>query len=146
MKWKVRVDRLPQSGKVCFGQIHDKTDKFDDVIRIQCQGSGGQTSGSIRMRINGYVTEVLEGGGKTVGEFNMGEEMYLECTYQNSIVKLYELNSSGNRVKTIYTSGRVAAKENYFKAGAYLQSVKGKKARDINDFGLVGIKEIRVSH
>lgn len=146
MIWKVKVDRLPQSGKVCFGQIHDKTDKFDDVIRVQCQGSGGQTSGKVSMRINGYVTEVLEGGGKTVGEFNLGEELYLELTYKSSIVKLYELDSNGNRVRTIFTSKKAAAKENYFKAGAYLQSVKGKKAKDINDFGLVGIKEVKVFH
>ncbi len=146
MLWKVKVDRLPQSGKVCFGQIHDKTKKFDDVIRVQCQGKGGQTSGKISMRINGYVTEVLEGGGKTVGSFNIEEEMYLELTYKNSIVKLYELNNNGVRIKTIFTSKKAAAKENYFKAGAYLQSVKGKKAKNINDFGLVGIKEIKIFH
>ncbi len=146
MIWKVKVDRLPQSGKVCFGQIHDKTDKFDDVIRVQCQGDPFQTSGEITLRINGYVTEVLEGGGKSVGTIRMGEELYYELTYQNSIVKLYELNSSGNRVKTIYTSKKASAKENYFKAGCYLQSVKGKKAQGSKDFGLVGIKELKVFH
>ncbi|CAL2059011.1 polysaccharide lyase family 7 protein [Tenacibaculum sp. 190524A05c] len=146
MIWKVRVDHLPQSGKVCFGQIHDKTDTFDDVIRVQCQGDPYQSSGDIKLRINGYVTEVLEGGGKTVGTITLGEELYYELTYQNSIVKLYELNASGNRVKTIYTSKTAPAKENYFKAGCYLQSVKGKKATGSNDFGLVGIKELKVFH
>ena len=145
MKWRVRVDRLPSSGKVCFGQIHDKTDKFDDVIRVQCQGSANQTSGSVKMRINGYVTEVLEGGGKTVGNFNLGEEMYLELTYKNSIVKLYELDNSGNRVHTIYTSKSVAAKENYFKAGNYLQSMKGKSYKS-SDYGRVGINKLEVFH
>ncbi|SNR14813.1 polysaccharide lyase family 7 protein [Tenacibaculum jejuense] len=146
MIWKVKVDRLPQSGKVCFGQIHDKTDKFDDVIRVQCQGDPFQTSGEITLRINGYVTEVLEGGGKSVGKIRIGEELYYELTYQNSVVKLYELNSSGSRVKTIFTSKKAAAKENYFKAGCYLQSVKGKKAKGPNDFGLVGIKELKIFH
>ncbi|GAA4272556.1 polysaccharide lyase family 7 protein [Aquimarina gracilis] len=145
MKWKVRVDRLPSSGKVCFGQIHDKTDTFDDVIRVQCQGSANQTSGSVKMRINGYVTEVLEGGGKTVGNFNLGEELYLELTYKNSIVRLYELDNNGNRSRTIYTSKSVSAKENYFKAGSYLQSMKGKSYKS-SDYGSVGIQKLEVFH
>ncbi len=145
MRWKVRVDRLPSSGKVCFGQIHDKTDFFDDVIRVQCQGKANQTSGSVKMRINGYVTEKLEGGGKTVGSFNLGEEMYLELTYKNSIVRLYELNSSGNRVKTIFTSKPAAAKQNYFKAGNYLQSMKGKSYSSSN-YGRVAIQKLDVFH
>ena len=146
MIWKVKVDHLPQSGKVCFGQIHDRTDKFDDVIRVQCQGDPFQNSGEITLRINGYVTEVLEGGGKSVGTIQIGQELYYELTYQNSVVKLYELNSSGSRVKTIFTSKKAEAKENYFKAGCYLQSVKGKKSQGTNDFGLVGIKELKVFH
>lgn len=145
MKWRVRVDRLPSSGKVCFGQIHDKTDFFDDVIRVQCQGQANQTSGSVKLRINGFVTEVLEGGGKTVGNFNIGEELYFELTYKNKIVKLYELNNSGNRVRTIYTSKSVSAKQNYFKAGAYLQSMKGKSYKS-SDYGRVGINKLEVSH
>lgn len=145
MKWRVRVDRLPSSGKVCFGQIHDKTDKFDDVIRVQCQGKANQTSGSVKMRINGYVTEVLEGGGKTVGNFNLGEEMYLELTYKNSIVKLYRLDNNGNRVSTIFTSKKASAKQNYFKAGNYLQSMKGKSYKS-SDYGRVGIQKLEVFH
>jgi len=145
MRWKVRVDRLPSSGKVCFGQIHDRTDFFDDVIRVQCQGSANQISGSVKLRINGYVTEELEGGGKTVGNFNLGEELYFELTYQNSIVKLYELNNSGNRVRTIFTSQPAAAKQNYFKAGSYLQSMKGKSYKS-SDYGSVGISKLEVFH
>ncbi len=145
MRWKVRVDRLPSSGKVCFGQIHDKTDFFDDVIRVQCQGSANQTSGSVKLRINGYVTEALEGGGKTVGNFNLGEELYFELTYQNSVVKLYELNNNGGRVRTIFTSQRAAAKQNYFKAGSYLQSMKGKSYKS-SDYGSVAIQKLEVFH
>ncbi|WP_075341065.1 polysaccharide lyase family 7 protein [Tenacibaculum agarivorans] len=146
MIWRVRVDHLPQSGKVCFGQIHDKTDKFDDVIRVQCEGDPFQKTGNVKFRINGYVTEVLEGGGKTVGSLTLGQELHLELTYKNKIVKLYELDNNGNRVKTIYTSKSVAARENYFKAGCYLQSVKGKKAKNSDDFGLIAIRELKVFH
>ena len=145
MRWRVRVDRLPSSGKVCFGQIHDKTDFFDDVIRVQCQGNANQTSGSVKLRINGYVTEELEGGGKTVGNFNLGQELYFELTYQNSIVKLYELNNSGNRIRTIFTSQQAAAKQNYFKAGCYLQSMKGKSYNS-SDYGSVAINKLEVFH
>jgi len=35
MKWKVRIEDLPPSGKLCFGQIHERDDKFDDIIRVQ---------------------------------------------------------------------------------------------------------------
>jgi len=145
MRWKVRVDRLPSSGKVCFGQIHDKTDFFDDVIRVQCQGSANQTSGSVKLRINGYVTEVLEGGGKTVGNFNLGEELYFELSYKNSIVRLYELNNNGSRERTIYTSKSAPARQNYFKAGCYLQSMKGKSYSSSN-YGSVAINKLEVFH
>jgi len=145
MRWRVRVDRVPSSGKVCFGQIHDKTDFFDDVIRVQCQGSANQTSGSVKLRINGYVTEALEGGGKTVGNINLGQEYYFELSYRNSIVRLYELNNSGNRIRTIFTSQRASAKQNYFKAGSYLQSMKGKSYRS-SDYGSVAIKKLEVFH
>ncbi|MFD0993412.1 polysaccharide lyase family 7 protein [Tenacibaculum geojense] len=146
MIWRVRVDHLPQSGKVCFGQIHDKTDEFDDVIRVQCQGDPYQTSGNVKLRINGYVTEVLEGGGKTVGDFNLGDELHLELTYKNSIVKLYRLDNNRNRVETIFTSKSAKAKENYFKAGCYLQSVKGKSSANSSDFALIAIRELEVFH
>jgi len=145
MRWRLRVDRLPSSGKVCFGQIHDRTDFFDDVIRVQCQGRANQTSGSVKLRINGYVTEELEGGGKTIGNFNLGEELYYELTYKNSIVRLYELNNNGNRIKTIFTSRKASAKQNYFKAGSYLQSMKGKSYKS-SDYGRVAIKKIEVFH
>jgi len=112
---------------------------------VQCQGSANQTSGSVKLRINGYVTEELEGGGRTVGNFNLGEELYFELTYQNSIVKLYELNNSGNRIRTIYTSQRAAARQNYFKAGCYLQSMKGKSFKN-SDYGSVSIQKLEVFH
>jgi len=145
MIWKVRVNRLPSSGKVCFGQIHDKTKKFDDVIRIQCQGKPNQSKGSLKMRINGFVTEKLEGGGKTKGSFDIGEELHLELTYKKGIVKLYRLDEEANRIETIYKSKKVPAHQNYFKVGNYLQSMKNKKFGSW-DYGSVSVKEIQVFH
>ncbi len=147
MRWRVRVNKLPESGKLCFGQIHDKTDKFDDVIRVQFQGQAFQTSGNAKMKINGYVTEEL-GDKKSddVGSFPLGQEIYLELTYQNSRVELWLLNGNGSRNRRIYRSPNVSAKENYFKAGAYLQSVKGKPFTNTSNFGSVSIRSLEVSH
>ncbi len=147
MIWRVKVDQLSQSGKLCFGQIHAGSGSaFDDVIRVQCQGSANQTSGSVTWRILGYVAEDLLGSGQSVGSFNLGDELYLELTMQNSIVTLYELDSGGTRINTVFTSGAVASTDNYFKAGCYLQSSQGQTANGPTDFGLVGINEITVSH
>ena len=37
MKWRFRIEDLPPSGKLCFGQIHERSDKFDDIIRVQVE-------------------------------------------------------------------------------------------------------------
>lgn len=148
MKWKVRIDDLPPSGKVCFGQIHAESgSQFDDVIRVQVQGSSGQNSGEVDLRINGYVTEELLGSGQTISNFtfNMDTEYYFELTMRNEVVRLYSLNSNGTRNSTLFTSGDVDSDGNYFKAGCYLQSTQSSH-HSSNTFGLVGIKELTVSH
>jgi len=145
MKWKVRIDRLPSSGKLCFGQIHSRAGGFDDIIRVQCKGKANQTSGTVKMRINGYVTEKVDGKGKTVGKFDLGEEMYLELSYKNKIIKLHELDNDGNRIRTIFTSKPIDCKKNYFKVGNYLQSMQGK-SYDSSDYGSVAIQKLEVSH
>lgn len=147
MKWRFRVDDLPPSGKLCFGQIHERSDALDDVIRVQCEGSANQTSGTMKLRILGYVTEQILGSGQTVPNFtfNMDQDYYFELTFQNRIVKLYELNNNGSRIRTLFTSQSVNADENYFKAGCYLQSTRSSH-RSSSSFGLVGIKNISVSH
>ncbi|MEO0472106.1 MAG: polysaccharide lyase family 7 protein [Bacteroidota bacterium] len=153
MKWKVRVDRLPYSGKLAFGQIHDDTDQIDDAIRVQAQGSGNQSSGQIRIRILGFATDTDDNSNavsttETGFYFDIGETLYLELTMQNSIIKLYELNNSGSRINTIFTSNSINAQGCYYKAGCYLQSVKDYSNSDksINNFGLVGISELSVDH
>lgn len=146
MQWKVRVDRLPSSGKICFGQIHDKTDFYDDVIRVQFEGSPNQTSGSVKMKIMGWVTEK---NGDRKGDFvgsgwQVGQEMNLELTFGNKKVVLNRINSNGSRSQ-LYSFNGANAKQNYFKAGSYLQSVKGKSFSN-NDYGVVAIKSLSVSH
>ncbi len=147
MKWKVRVDNLPPSGKLCFGQIHSTGSVYDDVIRVQVQGSNGQNSGNVTLRILGYCTETLLGSGQSISgfTFNMNTEYFFELTMQNQIVKLYALNASGSRTSTLFTSGAVNSTSNYFKAGNYSQSTVSSDFGS-STFGLVGISYLTVSH
>ncbi len=146
MKWRFKVEDLPPSGKLCFGQIHERSDKFDDVIRVQVEGSAGQNSGSVKLRILGYVTEEIEGSGRTIDfDMNMDTEYYFELTMRNSVVTLYNLNNSGNRTSTLFQSVDLGdTDENYFKAGCYLQSTKSSHAGS-NVYGQVAIRSISVS-
>ncbi|MDH7445801.1 RICIN domain-containing protein [Aquimarina sp. 2201CG14-23] len=146
MKWRFRIEDLPPSGKLCFGQIHERNDSYDDVIRVQVQGSNGQNSGGVDLRILGYVTEEIEGQGRTINfDMNMDTEYYFELTMRNSVVRLYELNNSGSRVRTLFTSVDIGdADENYFKAGAYLQSTSSSHSSS-NVYGQVAIKDLSVN-
>lgn len=148
MKWRVRVDDLPPSGKVCFGQIHAESGSpFDDVIRVQVFGDNGQNSGNVDLRVNGYVTEALLGSGQTVTnfDFQLDTEYYFEITMKNKIVKFYALDANGERVITLFTSGEVNSTQNYFKAGNYLQSTQSSHYNS-SVYGLVGIKTLEVTH
>ncbi|GAA3511408.1 hypothetical protein GCM10022393_26480 [Aquimarina addita] len=146
MKWRFKIEDLPPSGKLAFGQIHERDDSYDDVIRVQVQGNSGQNSGSIDLRILGYVTEEIEGQGRTI-DFNMqmDTEYYFELAMTNGVVSLYNLNSSGNRTQTLFRSVDIGnANENYFKAGCYLQSTSSSHSGS-SVYGQVLIKDLTVS-
>ncbi|WP_299252144.1 RICIN domain-containing protein [uncultured Aquimarina sp.] len=146
MKWRFKIEDLPPSGKLAFGQIHERDDSYDDVIRVQVQGSSGQNSGSVDLRILGYVTEEIEGSGRTI-DFNMqmDTEYYFELTMSNGVVRLYNLNNSGNRIAELFESVDIGnANENYFKAGCYLQSTSSSHESS-NVYGQVLIKNLQVS-
>lgn len=146
MKWRFKIEDLPPSGKLCFGQIHEKDDFYDDIIRVQVQGNAGQNSGSVDLRILGYVTEEILGSGQTINfNMNMDTEYYFELTMKNGVVKLYNLNNSGNRIQTLFQSVDIGnANENYFKAGCYLQSTSNSHSGS-STYGQVLIKNISVS-
>lgn len=146
MKWRFVIEDLPPSGKLAFGQIHENDDDYDDVIRVQVQGSSGQNSGSVDLRILGYVTEEIEGQGRTINfNMNMDTEYYFELTMSNGIVRLYNLNSSGSRTQTLFTSVDIGnADQNYFKAGCYLQSTSSSH-HGSSVYGQVLIKDLVVS-
>ena len=146
MKWRFKIEDLPPSGKLAFGQIHERSDFYDDLIRVQVQGSSGQNSGSVTLRILGYVTEELLGSGQSINfNMQMDTEYYFELTMQNGVVRLYNLNNSGSRIQTLFTSQDVGnADENYFKAGCYLQSTSSSHASS-SVYGQVLIKDLTVS-
>lgn len=146
MKWRFRIEDLPPSGKLAFGQIHERDNQYDDVIRVQVQGSAGQNSGSVKLRILGYVTEEIEGSGKTIDfDMRMDTEYYFELTMKNGVVTLYNLNNSGNRIRTLFRSVDIGnADQNYFKAGCYLQSTRSSHSSS-NVYGQVLIKNLTVN-
>lgn len=152
MTYKVQLRQLPSSGKLCFGQIHGTGD-FDDVIRVQLEdededreANNGSGSGTFDVKIKGYVTEVLDrdNRNKTWATMQMDREYDLEIAMRNKVVTV-KLDGS-----TIYTSTSTDSDENYFKAGAYLQSAQYDKLpqlnRHINNFGEVWIKDMNISH
>ncbi|SEK57473.1 Fibronectin type III domain-containing protein [Aquimarina amphilecti] len=147
MKWKFKVENLPPSGKLAFGQIHEKDDFYDDVIRVQVQGDAGQSSGTVDLRILGYVTEKVEDReGRTIDfDMQLDTEYYFELTMSNGIVTLYDLDNNGNRVEELFQSIDIGnANENYFKAGCYLQSTNSShESSDV--YGQVLIKDLEVS-
>ena len=128
------------------GQDGKRNDRFDDVIRVQAQGNGGQSSGSINLRIQGYVVEETNDDTRNLDfDMRMDTEYFFELTMRNSVVRLYELNNSGNRVRTLFTSVDIGdADENYFKAGSYLQTTRSNQFGS-NDYGQISIRDISVS-
>jgi len=145
MEWKVSVERLPSSGKLCFGQIHGPSDTFDDIIRVQAQGDGNQSSGEVRMRILGWVTEDDGGDDETGFYFDLGEELYLRLDMTGGVVTLYLLESDGSVSSTLFTHTGVNSESNYFKAGTYLQSMQDEPYSS-SDYGMVAISYINVKH
>lgn len=149
MTWTVNVDRLPKSadgksGVLCFGQIHGpklnkKGVKVDDVIRVQFLGTPDQNTGSVKLKISGYITEKVLGGSKTYTGYNLDTNYTFTIKYSGGKVYLY------NGSSLVFSQQMNTSTEgNYFKAGNYLQSVQG--ASYTGSYGLVKIKNLSVSH
>ena len=146
MKWRVRVEALPPSGNLCFGQIHERDDDFDDVVRVQAQGNGGQRSGSINLRLQGYAVEETSDETRNLDfDMEMDTEYYFELTMRRSEITLYELNNNGTRNRLLWRSVDLGdVDNNYFKCGSYLQTTQSSH-RDSDDFGEISIRDLEVS-
>ncbi len=145
MTWTVRVDQLPKStsgkdGVLCFGQIHGPSSTVDDVIRVQFIGDPDQSSGNVRIKISGYITEEVLGGSKILsGTYKLDTSYTFKLVYNDGLVELFE---GGNRIfdQEMDTS----TEGNYFKVGNYLQSVKG--ASYTGSHGIVRVKNLSITH
>jgi len=153
MDWTVRVDQLPEDtdgkgGVLCFGQIHGPSDSqgfnddgvdVDDTIRVQFIGDENQSSGSVKLKISGYITEE-QGGSVTLDtDYYLDTEYDFRITMEEGYISVH-IDGSEVFGRQLDTSGDTS----YFKVGNYLQSVKG--ASYTGSYGLVGIKNLSVSH
>lgn len=145
MTFTVKVDRLPQDtdndgGVLCFAQIHGPTDTVDDVIRVQFIGDENQTTGGVRLKISGYITEVVQNSSLIIDDgYQLGTSYTFTITYNNGTVKLFKGSEEifSEDIGTNTTG-------NYFKVGNYLQSVQG--ASYTGSHGIVGIKDLSITH
>ncbi|WP_430413163.1 polysaccharide lyase family 7 protein [Kordia sp.] len=153
MTFTVRVDRLPASaalddgnvveknnGVLCFAQIHGPNNTVDDVIRLQFYGDRNQSSGGVRLKIGGYITEdVLNGSVFIDNGYQLGSSYTFKISYNNGVVKVFD-GSNEIFSQAIGTN----ASGNYFKVGNYLQSVKNVNYTGSN--GIVRIKNLSITH
>ena len=149
MTWTVKVNQLPKgedgtTGVVCFGQIHGPSTNasgvaVDDIIRVQFLGTANQTSGAVKLKISGYITEKVLGGSKTYEGYALGTEYTFTIKYTASTVYLYKGTSLVFSQKM-----NTSCEGNYFKVGNYLQSVKGMSYD--GSLGIVAVKKLSVSH
>lgn len=149
MEWTVQVNQLPQDtdgdgGVLCFGQIHGPSTnsdgvEVDDVVRVQFIGDENQSSGSVSLKISGYVTE-KQGGSQTFSGYSLDTTYNCKLVYSGGYIELYMNGSSVFRKEMEVDD----LSENYFKVGNYLQSVKG--ASYTGSYGLVRIKNLSVNH
>jgi hypothetical protein len=145
MTFTVRVDRLPQDadnngGVLCFAQIHGPSNTVDDVIRVQFIGDENQTSGGVRLKISGYITEDVQGSSLIIDNgYQLQTSYTFKISYNNGVVKLFDgSNEIFSQAIGTNTSG------NYFKVGNYLQSVQGASFTGSN--GIVRIKNLSITH
>ena len=154
MSWTVRVDQLPEDtdgsgGVLCFGQIHGPSEEqgynddgvdVDDTIRVQFIGEENQSSGDVRIKISGYITETQEGSSRILdGTYQLDTEYDFNITMNNGYLTV---DVDGSQV--FDSQMNTSADKSYFKVGNYLQSVKDSSFD--GSYGLVGVKNLSVTH
>jgi len=121
------------------GEFNDDGVDVDDTIRVQFIGDENQSSGNVRLKISGYITEE-QGGSVTLStNYQLDTEYDFRITMEEGYISVHV---DGSQVfgRQLDTSGD----KSYFKVGNYLQSVKN--APFDGSYGLVGIKNLSVSH
>lgn len=146
MEFTVRVDQLSNdannsNGVTCVGQIHGPGSSVDDIIRVQFYGDAGQSSGSARIKISGYITEDVLGGSQFLsGTYNLDTAYTMKITYNSDdYVRLY-INGSQVFSQKMDTD----QDDNYFKVGNYIQQSSGASYDGSN--AIVRIKDLSITH
>jgi len=146
MQFTVRVDQLSNdvnnsNGVTCVGQIHGPGSTVDDIIRVQFYGDAGQTSGAVRIKISGYITEDVMGGSQFLsGTYYLDTAYTMKITYNSDdYVRLY-INGSQVFSQQMDRDDD----DNYFKVGNYLQQSSG--ASFDGSSAIVRIKDLSVTH
>ena len=151
MRWTFRVDQLSKShnsdqgGKVCIGQIHGPSNTYDDVIRVQFEGSAAQSSGSVDLVVNGWVAEQDTGdddGLEIPGNWYLDTEYTFEIIFEDEKVILNRI--IGSTTTELYSYENCGSDENYFKVGNYLQSVQNDDYD--GTYALVAVKDLSITH
>lgn len=131
MLWTPRISAVTHERPwVCFGQIHDAS---SDLIRLQCQGSTGQTTGLdivARYTKDGdETTVVLIENGYDVGDSLGPCELLVRAG-------TLTVRIDGALLLTV---GDMGVPGCYFKAGCYLQSNVHEQGEDPDDEAAVQI-------
>ncbi len=146
MEFTVRVDQLSNNvdndaGVVCVGQIHGPGSSVDDIIRVQFYGDAGQSSGNVRLKISGYITEEVMGSSQFIDNgYKLDTEYDMKITYNSDdYVRVYVNGSQ------IFSQKMDTDKDdNYFKVGNYIQESKGASFDGSN--AIVRIKDLKITH
>lgn len=146
MEWTVRCDQLSNDddneyGVTCVGQIHGPGSSVDDIIRVQFYGDAGQSSGSVKIKISGYITEDVLGGSQ-----------FLSATYSLDTEYTMKLAYNSDDYVTLYIDGSnvfsqkmdTDKDDNYFKVGNYVQQSSG--ASYDGSYAIVAIKDLTIVH
>ncbi|WP_025742425.1 RICIN domain-containing protein [Aquimarina pacifica] len=146
MEFTVRVDQLSNNvnnnaGVVCVGQIHGPGSSVDDIIRVQFYGNAGQSSGNVRLKISGYITEDVIGSSQFIDNgYKLDTSYTMKITYNSDdYVRLY-VNGSQVFSQKMDTD----KDDNYFKVGNYIQESKGASYDGSN--AIVRIKNLKITH
>jgi hypothetical protein len=131
MRWTPRITAVTEERPwVCFGQIHDAS---SDLVRLQCQGSAGQTTGldivARYTKNNSETTVVLIDNGYNVGDSLGPCELLVRAG-------TLTVRIDGALLLTVGNMGVAGC---YFKAGCYLQSNVHEQGEDPDDEAAVQI-------
>lgn len=146
MEWTVKVNQLSndantKNGVTCVGQIHGPGSSVDDIIRVQFYGTAGQSSGNVKLKISGYITEDV-----------LGSSVFIDNGYQLDKEYTMKLQYNSDDYVKLYVNGSIVFSqkmdtdkdENYFKVGNYVQSSKNTDYD--GSYCLVAVKNLSIVH